>query len=865
METLAKPISVERPSALEAFRLEKADNITLLGYLLLAVSTILYAIEESGVVPVSRNFDEDLTIFFIHYLPAFIYAIILMSNRSWGIRRSWQKENIHKTIILLNLFLVSAYALNRKLPVFAESVQWLCVLLVLMSVVLLTYHYLDYLPKVIRNIHHILLGAALVLYLYMSIYVSNFYLFGAIGVIIFGIGAHIFVPLLLLYTSIRLTITTVQEKRIGTGWIVVGGILTILVAIGYGAMWRARVNEIDRVANQSVIHADTDLPVWVKVAGSVKNDWLTQRILRSRLVYSVSNNYFQVEFFPQRNWEEQPKHDPLVFIASSNGITSLSQEDKKNILKTLNDSRHLAQDRLWSGANLSTSYIVTDVDIYPALRIAYSEQYINIRNNSSDEGRSLWWDSQEAIYTFQLPEGSVVTSLSLWIGGKEEKAILTSKQQAAQAYNTIVGRRRDPSVVHWQEGNTVSVRVFPCTRDEERKFKIGITSPLSVVDGKVIYKNVTFKGPGSIDATQTSRVRILGEPANVELPDSFTKDPKGDYIREGKYDPDLAIAINAQPIKDNHFTFDGYTYSLSNYTPALANVSFKNIYLDLNKSWTLKEIEAAHELLNDYHLYTYFDGDLILLTTENWKEVVDQSGKDNFSLFPFHHLKNTDNSLVITKGDELSPQLKDFQPSEFAKSVGNYFESNKKVYVFGLDGTVSNYVRSLRELRAFNFAQGDIGQLTSLLKQNKFPITEESSEKVLLHESGMIIEKKPSHDQAVKNNAPDHLARLFAYNDIMRQVGPDFFSDNFINEPLVNEASSAYVVSPVSSLVVLESKEDYERFGIKDKENSLHNASKDSSGAVPEPHEWALIIVFLLFIFFQVFRYSRAKLVALIK
>jgi hypothetical protein len=61
-------------------------------------------------------------------------------------------------------------------------------------------------------------------------------------------------------------------------------------------------------------------------------------------------------------------------------------------------------------------------------------------------------------------------------------------------------------------------------------------------------------------------------------------------------------------------------------------------------------------------------------------------------------------------------------------------------------------------------------------------------------------------------------------------------------------------------LIVLETKEDYERFGIKDKANSLHNASKASSGAVPEPHEWALIIIFLSFIIFYFFRYSRFKL-----
>ncbi len=106
------------------------------------------------------------------------------------------------------------------------------------------------------------------------------------------------------------------------------------------------------------------------------------------------------------------------------------------------------------------------------------------------------------------------------------------------------------------------------------------------------------------------------------------------------------------------------------------------------------------------------------------------------------------------------------------------------------------------------------------------------------------------------SNAPDHLARVFAYNDIMRKVGSHYLSDDFINQELVDEAATAYVVSPVSSLIVLETQNDYKRFGIEDKENSLHNAAKQSSGAVPEPHEWALIILFGLFITYLKLRQS---------
>ena len=78
-----------------------------------------------------------------------------------------------------------------------------------------------------------------------------------------------------------------------------------------------------------------------------------------------------------------------------------------------------------------------------------------------------------------LPEGATVSSLSLWIGNHEAKGVFTSRHKADSAYREIVGyQHRDPSVVHWQEGNKVVVRVFPIDPNTPRRFKIGITAPL---------------------------------------------------------------------------------------------------------------------------------------------------------------------------------------------------------------------------------------------------------------------------------------------------------------------------------------------------------------------------------------------------
>ena len=77
----------------------------------------------------------------------------------------------------------------------------------------------------------------------------------------------------------------------------------------------------------------------------------------------------------------------------------------------------------------------------------------------------------------------------------------------------------------------------------------------------------------------------------------------------------------------------------------------------------------------------------------------------------------------------------------------------------------------------------------------------------------------------------------------MHKVAANYFTPKSINADIINEAQQAYVVSPASSLIVLETQEDYKRFGINDNANSLKNASTKSSGSVPEPREWLLIML----------------------
>ena len=151
-------------------------------------------------------------------------------------------------------------------------------------------------------------------------------------------------------------------------------------------------------------------------------------------------------------------------------------------------------------------------------------------------------------------------------------------------------------------------------------------------------------------------------------------------------------------------------------------------------------------------------------------------------------------------------------------------------------------------MRFFDFESGTTELLEKVLTGNLFDENVETDNQIMVHSAGMMIVKEPG--EAISSTTPDHVMRLFTYNHILQQMAQADSTSLADNSTMVKEAEEAYIVSPVSSLIVLESQNDYDRFGIKDSEQSLKNASIKNKGAVPEPAEWAMMIVFAVAILF---------------
>lgn len=816
-------------------RIIKLQNqLWWLGFVLLVFSFLMHVIL-SVVHSQAENRTGDY--FIMNFCITAVYALALFFGR----------KNIHPAekqahrILLYALLLVSAWALNHSMSIFQSPVLWMSVVQVAVVMALITLCFFRYLPPVVNHIGIGILGIGFLLFLYMSVYLFPLYIFGIILAPALGISLHSFAPLFITITTIVLVAKMCSYRNAYRYSFFAGLSLALIATVLFCIQWASAVKELNKAYRQSRINDNPDIPAWVQTAQQVSPDAITEKALKLGLVYTEpGGNWDEWGFsMPSLNYNEPKKHDPLIGLASLFRKPAIGSDEKIRILESTYNNRYATEERLWAGDNLTTENISTQIRIWPEWQIAYTEKTIAVLNSGTNRFRG----QEEAIYLFTLPEGSVVSSLSLWVNGVEEKGILTTKEKATTAYNSIVGvEKRDPSVIHWQEGNQVSVRVFPVMPDDQRLFKIGVTTPLRKYENEIVYENIFFTGPSGNKATETIKLEISGKPEIINKPSFLRSTDQLVFAFDGKYKPDWQFSFKAQDINQHGFVYKGKAYTIARYNQQLMPYAIEQVYVDINSEWEKKELDDILQLFRYKDILVHRNG-WVKITEQNAEELFKLLSKQSFSLFPFYAIKDAAKALVITKGNTAAPNLKDLKDTPFDTKTRKYFKTDKQLRVLDLGKSVSPYLKTLIEQRALNYEKADWSLLKKIAADHAFPVNQETEDQVVLKDAGITIKRS---DSSEAGNAPDHLYRLFAYNNIMRQFGK--YRNDTLQDPvsLVAEAEQAYIVTPVSSLIVLESQADYERFNIKDSKDNLQNASHNKSGAVPEPHEWALIITGLV-------------------
>jgi Ca-activated chloride channel family protein len=81
-------------------------------------------------------------------------------------------------------------------------------------------------------------------------------------------------------------------------------------------------------------------------------------------------------------------------------------------------------------------------------------------------------DSLEVVFNFQLPENSIVYDSWLWIEKEIIRADIMDQWTASTIYETIVNRRRDPSILFKRSQTDYELRIYPLIASSTRRVKI---------------------------------------------------------------------------------------------------------------------------------------------------------------------------------------------------------------------------------------------------------------------------------------------------------------------------------------------------------------------------------------------------------
>jgi hypothetical protein len=116
-----------------------------------------------------------------------------------------------------------------------------------------------------------------------------------------------------------------------------------------------------------------------------------------------------------------------------------------------------------------------DGSIAAADAAGYLEWIFEFRNDSALD--------REARLSLMLPQDAVVSRATLWVNGEEREAAYASRAEARKAYDQVaVQQRRDPLLVTTKGAGRVLAQAFPVPRDGTLKMKIGMTIPLYAND-----------------------------------------------------------------------------------------------------------------------------------------------------------------------------------------------------------------------------------------------------------------------------------------------------------------------------------------------------------------------------------------------
>jgi hypothetical protein len=479
---------------------------------------------------------------------------------------------------------------------------------------------------------------------------------------------------------------------------------------------------------------------------------------------------------------------------------------------------------------------------------------------------------EEARAHIQLPDGAVVSRLTLWINGEEREAAFAGRGQVTQAYEQVVSRRRDPVLVTTAGPGRVQMRCFPVPPGGEMKIRIGLTTPLHATFRTL---RLPYFVERNFSVNQVlhnvwleSRQPLEQNGVADNKPNLWSKEKTTDgafALRGSIADSELSASSQAFESKA-HFSDKGVWAEDKRGKPGHVvqrreniKANIRSLVLVVDTSRAMREawpaiINAVKRLPDSKMLTVLFTGgngvnedmaspqtfevsrELAAAFLEEYTENV--GGADNVAALETAWdiaARHPNGAIVWLHG----PQPILAQPLEALRQRWERRPDGPQLYAVqvvagpdritaGLDGISACHSLSLPEFMVdlkpalVGGIQEDDG-LTFVRRREAGPTG-------------------PPAGDFVKTS--DHLARLWAADEVNRLLA--------VNKPAEREAAlklavEYQIVTPVSGAVVLETKEQYDQ-------NNLKPVDANTVPTIPEPEMVLLLAVTLLLLAVAVWR-----------
>lgn len=780
---------------------------------------------------------------FFSVIIEFIYGIVLCYNL---IKK--KEKYLHLIPFLYTNWFIGCFCTNIFINIFENLPIWVYAVTFLFCFTCFLI-YAKSNKKSITTLAYVLNGASITLIFYYALYLIPFSFFSVLGILALGLGFYGLVPAIVLVIHTVTLVNLAQGNRKNLS-IFLAGMFTVFISL---AIFTVMLNNEANLLRKSMVtksfdKTDDDIPNYILISQKLKPNFLNEILLKKDIVYIATDNFFEFRNFNSigsKQYNERKEHNPFLNIAYQFlEKNELSADDRISLLKSNFDKRLETEEQLWSGEDLITRNIKEDVKLFPKERLAYTEITMDVACK-----KESWTNNREAIYSFQLPEGSVATSLSLWVNGMERKGVLTTKEKAQAAYKQIVGvESRDPSLMQWKEGNRVVVRVFPITYTMPRTFKCGFTTPLNATEKNLTYKSIQIKGPNLSSAETLSRIQVNGD-TKFESTKNFELTGKY-YINKSKgLDQWQAVLDVNNETFSNAFVWKDKTYQIEPLEKQRQSFTPNEIVLDLNSNWTEDEIKELVSVTSK-KFYVLDAGSKDPVNLENYKTVFSKYKELQYSLPQLFLI--ADSGLIITKCGTFSANFEELEETNYLKKLRKI--KSQKLRVINIGDEINPFWQTIKEQHYVEYSKLPLQECAKAISENAFISLKTKDNRVNIESAGISINENPATVDA-KNTGINHIYRMYAFGKVLAEHIAQS-EDTLANNKYIYLAKDANIVTPVSSLIVLETDEDYTNNGIEKNINTLGNASIHNDGAVPEPHEWLMIVLGLTALFFY---YKKQK------